>query len=268
MTIAESHMAPTTRPKTEDLIPTVESDIFTGHEEAKFYVGILAVPGAILMPREYEGYSKLRGNVYVDEMRFLEESERSETGAEYDADDERSVHFGVLENRGEDKDPRIVGSSRLILKRSPEDILPVEEHFPEYFTENPAPMFSAEASRYIARYEDRNVQDVIKFGLIRSMTAWLMDNGHKPAFAVVERSLARLFERVKMPYEQVAETKFVDKYNTENMAIVIDPTRVIDSVRPENDVKKVSSDIMRLFFQDTMEHKGLGHFDGLLLGRK
>ena len=245
-----------------ELTVPVERDVFVDYPEATFYIGVIATPGVVHDPRIYQATSKFRANVYIDQMRFLDESARRKSGGEGDTDDNRSVHFSVVENRGEYEPPRVVGCSRLILKNDENVPLPVEHFFPEYFQEKPAPTNSSEGSRLIARHEDRAIQGLVALGLIRAMTEWSTNNSREPIYAVVENGLARTFDRMHLPNTRLTELKYLEEYNTKNMTIAISPREIPNSIRPEHHVSRVD---VQDFFGDTSRNSGIGFFDKTLM---
>ncbi len=242
----------------QDPTVAVESKIFQDHPEAAFYLGVIASPGIIYAPKEYQAARRLRANVYIDEKHFLGPEARQRDGGESDTDDTRSVHFAVIENKGSEELPRLVGTSRLILKRSVEDGLPVERLFPEAFTSSPAPGSSAEVSRYIARHPERARQKAISLALIRAMTAWTLTETRQPVYSVVEKPMVRLFDAIELPYQQISDPKMLPEYNTENMAIQLDPEAVFHSVRAE---KHLAAAAMHAFFQKAEGNGGVGYFN-------
>ncbi len=246
----------------DQLSVPVDSEVFSNHPDAPFYVGVVAMTGLEFQPELYEAAGRLRANVYIDEKHFLPETARDRDGIERDADDGRSVHFVVVENRGPEEKPRVVGTSRLILKRTIEDDLPVEHYFPEAFGDEGAPVRSAEVSRFIARHPDRMTQGKVSLGLVRAMASWMSNHVHRPAYAVVEAGLARMFDNIDLPYESISQFANLPEYNnTRNEAIMLEPQRVLQEVRAE---KHVASPIMAAFFGHTYEHKGVGYFDGTM----
>lgn len=262
MTMTTSEIAqPTLTPNL--LAVPVDSEIFNAHPDAPYYIGVVAAHGFVLQPELYKAAGTLRANVYIGEKGFLPESARQPDGTERDADDDRSVHFVALENRGPGLSPRVIGTSRLILKRSEHDVLPVENFYPDVFAgDKAAPVRSAEVSRFIARHEDRQVQGKISLGLIRASAAWLEHHVHRPAYAVVEAGLTRMFDNIELPYDSESEYRRLEEYgNTRNKAIKIEPSRVLREVQA---VKHVASPAMHAFFGDTHAHKGVGYFDETL----
>jgi len=87
----------------EMVMPRIETDIFVGHEAARFAVGILAVENEVVANRheEYLGYLRLRANVYADQTNIIPKEQVLADGTERDKDDIRSVHFAVIENLGQ-----------------------------------------------------------------------------------------------------------------------------------------------------------------------
>ncbi len=264
MTISQEHTA--VRLTVDQLTVPVESDVFLDNPEATYYIGMIAVPGEVTMPKEYDAWLQFRGNVYIDEMKFLPEDARDEQGRETDEDDDRSVHIAVLQNSQNDELPRIIGGARLIIKHDENDSLPIEKMYPEAFGDEAAPSDSTEASRLISRHPNRVVQGAIGMALIRTMAVWTYDNGRKPVYAVIEEGkLGRIFDRVRLPYAAVSEPKLVDEYATVNTAIAIDPAEVLASIRPDY---HVDAPMMRAFYNGAETHKGLGFFDESLVKEK
>jgi N-acyl-L-homoserine lactone synthetase len=238
-------------------IPRAERNPFGAEPDAHFYMGVLAVPGMVEDPSGWLAARRLRANVYIDEKGYLPPEAREADGGETDIDDQRSIQFGVFENMPDSSQTRMVGTSRLIVKSENNAVLPIETLFPETFANNPAEPGAVEASRYISRHEDKLAQRFISLGLIRAMDAWAVKETKQPIYAVVEEYLAGMFSKINLPYVQIADEKWVDSYNSVNMAIKIDPESVIKSV----DAEKHTTDIMRGFFRDVYEHYGLGFFD-------
>ncbi len=206
-----------------EVIPSIETDIFIGHENAQFAVGVFAVGDFVLPGRdeEYLGYLRLRANVYADQTQMIPAEHVREDGTEIDGNDNRSLHFGVIENN--ENGPRVVGAMRLIVKQEIDlRPLPVEEFFPNAFAEAPAPMESTEVSRYICRHENQQIQSKLKWPLYSMALANIIDSGLKPTYAVVEPPLERGLRMIGMPTKRLADPKFLPEYNNGNLALVID----------------------------------------------
>jgi hypothetical protein len=249
-------------PSIDRIVVPVESDVFVGHEDASMFVGITADRGHILRPAEYRAENVLRANVYIDEHPYVAEEAKNYYGGETDQDDIRSVSFAVLQNRGENSAPIVIGAIRLIVKRDVDDLLPVERQYPEAFASGPAPVRSAEGSRYIARHWSKRVQHATASALVRVMSSYMIENLDGPVFAQVELSVARLFRRMRMPYEQLCEGKTVNEYGTYfGTAIRMEPERLLESSRPDHRLTLVNDEARRRFFRDARMHNGLGYFD-------
>lgn len=264
MTIAQGEIPPTSLTPESLLVP-VDSEVFKYHPDAPYYIGVVAMNGFELQPELYEAAGRLRANVYIDEKRFLPATARNADGTERDYDDNRSVHLVAVENQGLHLPPRLIGTARMILKRSPEDDLPVEHYYPDCFAgDAAAPVRSAEVSRYIARHESKQVQALISLGLIRAAAAWLDQNVHRPAYAVVEAGLVRMFDKIGLPYTEVSGYRSLEEYgDTRNMAIQMDPERVLQNAKAENHISTPSM-LSPDFFGKAYVHKGVGYFNHTL----
>src|SRR5665213_340275 len=96
MSIAEQNPA---QIATELLTPTIVTEVFVDRPDAHFWLGLIASGATVAMPVEYQAAGVFRANVYIDENRFLPDSARRSDGSEADGDDNRSVHFVILENQ-------------------------------------------------------------------------------------------------------------------------------------------------------------------------
>ncbi|MEU7530730.1 hypothetical protein AB0A74_33715 [Saccharothrix sp. NPDC042600] len=213
-----------TKPATE-VVPEFETGLFDHHPDARFYVGVLALPGWRVLVPEYAAATRLRANVYIDEQGFLPSDARDGAGGEHDADDARSVHFGVVERAGPGL-ARLIAVVRLILRERPGDTLPVEHHFPEAFTGAPAATRSCEVSRLISRHEDKRVQGAAFGWLMRTAAAWARRHHYRRAYALVEEWLARHCRVLGIPHERLTDAKHIPHYATANLVLALDPDAV------------------------------------------
>lgn len=247
-----------------EVIPRFKTEVFRGRESAAFYVGILATTNEVVDTEAWHAARVLRANVYIDEMAFLPESSRHEDGGEEDEDDQRSIQFGVYENQGVDGEARLVGTSRLIVKRDTDDLLPAERIYPDVFADRPAEVDSVETSRVIARHADKKItRKAVSLAMIRAMAAWSITEQKQPVYAVIDPSVKRMYDRMEFPYEQLSDLRYTEEYQSENWAVQIEPHNVVNLVKPGSH----SSALMKAFFEGVQEHKGLGYYDAYLTNR-
>lgn len=287
-------LARASAPSVEHLTPVVKTERFTDPTQ-EMWVGVVALNDTVIEPVEYQAAGRLRANVYIDEMGFLPDAARESDGTETDADDLRSRHYVILARRNEEADEprrytrdeaaeviggavdeirthgsvilperkliRAVGTMRAIVKRSRGDTLPVERLFPEVFENEPAPVSSLEASRFIARSEFKPQQNAIALGLIRAVVAQAVEFGNKPIFAVVEKPLKDRFTAIELPFEQISEVKELPEYNdTKNMVLKFDPEEIVASA------SKTPGSMLHRYFNGMEENRGLGFYqDGFLM---
>lgn len=228
----------------ELIIPRVETDIFMGHEDARFAVGILAVNSEALAgrEREFHGYLRLRANVYALQKHMIPDDHVREDGTEIDIDDGRSVHYGVVENIGGNAG-RIVASMRLIIKSENNPApLPIETFFPEVFDGKPSPYGSTEASRYICRHPDPVVENSLTWPVFSGALSYIIQHGITPTYGVIEPFLEKRFKRRQVPFKRIAEPRFVDEYAAENLGVEIDTEKLAELV---NDVTSGAIDKLR-----------------------
>lgn len=207
----------------EYVIPEIESQLFIGHETARFAVGIVAVGNTIVpgLENEHNGYTRLRGNVYALQEHYMPVDDLKEDGGEVDMDDARSVHFALIENAV--RNQRVVGAMRLIVKSHDNPaMLPIEEHYPEVFQDASAPYRSTEVSRLIGRHEDKRIQAGLKWPLFTAGVTYIMDHQLGPVFGVVKDHLARSLNGVGVPVTRLGEAKFVPEFNAHKLPLRID----------------------------------------------
>lgn len=222
----------------EDVIPVIESDLFADHPDARFAVGILAV-GDVVVPgleREYEGYFDLRKNVYVDQTGQLHPDDLTEEGKDHDADEARSVAFGIIENRVHDQ--RVVAADRLIIKGfgdTPQSDapLPVEDFYPEIFGSGPAPRGSDEVSRLIARHENARTQDLLLWRLYAVTLGHIASHDLGPTYGVVEPKFQRILQAT-MPVTVLGEPRYVPHYLDYNVPIEVHTDAFVEQMKQQH----------------------------------
>ncbi|MDB5181861.1 MAG: family N-acetyltransferase [Candidatus Saccharibacteria bacterium] len=218
----------------EQVIPVVESRLFEDHPTARFAIGILAVEDVVVpgLENEYQGYFDLRRNVYVEQTGQLHPSELNEEGKDHDADDARSVAFGIIENRIVDQ--RVVAATRLIIKGFGSDeqkdaSLPIESFCPDIFGDNPAPNGSLEVSRLIARHEKARMQDVLRSQIYAASLAYIDGHNLGPTYGVIEPWLQR-FLQATIPVEPIGEARYVEHYLDYNVPIRVDTEAFVNQM--------------------------------------
>lgn len=241
----------------EAFLPQAESRLFDASPRAQYWIGQIATGNLVILPNEYTAAHILRANIYIDEEKYLPSDSRCSDGGEYDEYDERSVQFAILENNPTEL-KLVVGTSRLIFKRDEQDALPVENLFPEYFTDNPAEVGSVEGSRLIALHPERKAQHRIALANIRAMDLYSLHSGAKSIYGVSEEKLLKTLSRMGFPFEQLTDFKPLGEFgDTQNAAIKFNPQEVIKSVGTDLNGRAVLS----RFFAEAVSYQGLGYFD-------
>jgi N-acyl-L-homoserine lactone synthetase len=243
----------------EDLIPQIESRIFYDRPEAHYWVGKVATGNVIDMPAEYIGHHQLRANVFIDQEHFLPETSRNGDGGEYDEYDDRAVQFAILENIN--SHPGVVGTVRLIEKRTEDEKLPAELLFPEVFDEHPAETGAVEVSRLIARHPVPASQELISLAAIRTSDFYCVDKNVPNTYSVVEQHLYRRLRMMGIPCHPMTEEKVLPDFgNTKNMVIRINPQEMLDKAL----AAKGRREVLRKFFETQLDSLGLGYYDSML----
>lgn len=252
----------------------IDDDIFLGHENAKYFVGIVATGDIEHHPAAFEAVQRFRYNTYVDRL-WLPESVRRENGGELDEFDHRAVHIAVAKNNGT-KRPDLVGTTRLILKQNG-DPLPVEVDYPEVFGDRPALKRSGEVSRLIGPVkpyvnsekqietpEEKTERHLVFSALVRTIIGWGFQNNYHTGYAMGEDWLLRTLDKSNIPYDKVADYKQIPEYgNTENAAISMDPVRVLNNIRTHPSMPFAT----KVFFAGVRRHGGLGYHNKMMLRR-
>lgn len=202
-----------------DVIPVIDSTIFSQDPTARLAAGLLAVNGIALpgLEAEYDAHFLLRKRVYVDQTGQLAETELQEDGTDRDADDARSVTFAVFENH--ESGVRVIGVSRLIV-RGDDQPLPVEDFCPDSFAAEALNARSVEVSRMIARHETAVMQDLVQWHLFAIMLAYIANHGLERTFAIIEPWLERLLQGI-IAINRIGDVRYVEHYLDYNVPIEI-----------------------------------------------
>jgi len=214
------------------VIPVIGSALFADEPTARLACGLLAVNGVALagLDAEYAAHFQLRRKVYVDQTGQLSASDIQEDGTDRDADDARSITFGVFENH--ESGVRVVGVSRLIL-RGGDRPLPVEDFCPDAFAHDDLPGTSVEVSRVIARHEKAALQDMVQWHLFALMLAYIANHDLGRTFAIIEPWLERHLKAI-IAVERIGEVRYVEHYLDYNVPIEIDIPASTDRVNARN----------------------------------
>lgn len=240
------------QPPVLDVIPPIESHLFDDYEQAVFWVGKVAVPGCVTCPDEYTAQRQLRANVYIEECNFLPPTARQADGGESDASDANATQYVVLEHRNQQT--KAVGSLRMIHKQ--QGTLPAEELFADELKQE-LPSQSLEASRFIARHNEKMAQALISIGLVRVAILQAL-NEQGDIYAVVEEPLARRFSQIGLEYDLLCPGKPISEYNnTNNMLLRFRPDQIMETVK-----KDYRYDRMITAYLDIAHlNNGLGYYD-------
>ncbi len=203
-----------------EVIPVIESAIFSKQPNARLASGLIAVNGTALpgLEAEYLAHFELRRKVYVDQTGQLAESDLQEDGTDRDVYDAHSVTFAVFENHR--MGVRVVGVARLIT-RGPGRPLPIEEFCPDAFAPGSLAEGCVEMSRVIARHENAALQDLLQWHLFAAMLAYITQHSVKRTFAIIEPWLERhLNGAVKI--SRIGDVRYVERYLDYNVPVEID----------------------------------------------
>lgn len=208
--------------RSQEIIPVVSGAnwIFDGNEEKRFAITRIAVGSEILPGMEgvFHGYRQLRGRSFALKTRMTDMGSIEADGAEIlNPDDERSVHFALVENLVDKM--RVVGTTRHIIM-SPEypDALPVSKFFPESSALNAAAadMRPFEVSRWIQEHESKIKQASFTRELLATTLLDALAEQRGPAYCTVEEPIAKHLVRSKIVLTEIAPQRYVPEYNDYN----------------------------------------------------
>lgn len=240
------------KPPVLDVAAYIESQLFDDYQNAVYWIGKVATPGYVTRPDEYLAQRQLRANVYIDECNFLPSSARQTDGGETDANDVHATQYVVIEKR--DQQVRAVGALRMIHKQYGD--LPAEELFANELHQA-LPQQSLEASRFIARHNEKMSQALISIGLVR-VAILQAQQEQGDIYAVVEEPLARRFSQIGLEYDELCPSKPIAEYNnTNNMLLRFRPEKIMAAVK-----RDYRYDRMITPYLDIVRHNsGLGYYD-------
>lgn len=215
-----------------EVIPVIDSALFSEEPGARMACGVLAVNGVPItgLAAEYAAHFQLRRKVYVDQTGQLSASEIHEDGTDRDADDARSVTFGVFENH--ESGVRVVGVARLILRLG-ERPLPIESFCPDAFAHGDLTGTSVEVSRVIARHERAALQDLVQWHLFALMLAYIANHELERTFAIIEPWLERHL-KAAIAIDRIGEVRYVEHYLDYNVPVEIDIPTSMERVNARN----------------------------------
>jgi N-acyl-L-homoserine lactone synthetase len=248
--------------KQSDVVVPVETRVFDDCPKAAYYVGVIAVPGAVCDAGLQEAAARLRYEVYVREKGLMHpDADTQATGLEKDSNDDRSLQIVTLKNRGLHQSPDLVGHIRLVVKRHEGDLLPIEQLFPEAFSQGAAAINSGEASRFIARTTGKGEQHQVARSLIRALAVNAATQYEQPSYAVADRYLLGMFNGDGVKYEPLAEPRVLDEYSTPsynlpNTPIRLDAHQVLSGMTSPNAPPDIQNMYRGIFSQ-----QGVGYFD-------
>lgn len=237
--------------------PEADLGVFNGQPE-NFWVGRIATASKKDRRNIFESAAIFRGGVYLN-LGYVSPEQVDELGREIDSDDSRSIHFSAIERIPgvNPNNSRIIGTSRLILKDSAHNRLPIEKYFPEIFKDLPAAVGTVEVSRLIAHHEDGRIQHRTALSLIRAMTHFSINRGIKADYCMVEEPLLRFLNSQAIPTEVIGKPKEITEQGGILFPVKIEPGKVIENVS-SSDLGKTA---LKKFFLNGSKNGGEGHYD-------
>ena len=201
----------------------------------QYSVGILAEGNCVSKGCDevYLDYLRLRANVYAIQNDYISRELILDDGTEKDEEDSRSVHFGVIDNYGDN--PHIVAAMRLILKNDMFDNpLPIEKYFTNVFVNMPIPHNNVELSRFICQHENKVTQMLLMWPLLAIGTSYAIQNNLEMTYAVIEPFLERILKFKGLTMKRLADPEFVLQYNSTNIPVLFNTILVAKILESKN----------------------------------
>lgn len=216
-------------------IPIIESSVFKANAVDQFAVGVVGVGTGVQegYSNEFGGIAALRANVYVSQG-YVAPSALDSHGTELDRDDERSVHFALLERVAQNSLARVVGNMRLVIKMDDQP-LPVERLRPDVFSHQPAPVGSTEVSRLICQHEDAMVQNYLKWPLFIAGLKYVNSNNLGPVYGLMSPSFTSVLNQQGVPVVPLSQEKYISEIHATKQPVQIDALRLGRFVRQIGD---------------------------------
>lgn len=237
--------------------PEIETQIFTKRPEP-YWVSRISGAENIDRDKIFEASARLRGNVYLN-LHYVSPEQVDEKGREIDRDDLRSIHFSVLERaeNGSGERSRVIGTSRLILKDSEHNKLPIEKYFPELFESSPAALGTVEVSRLISQHENPRIQHLTAMALIRAMTHFSIDRNIGADYCMVEEGLLRFLNSQAIPTEILGQPKEVEEQGGVLYPVKIEPAKVLINVTSS----ELGKTALKQFFLNGIANLGEDYYE-------
>jgi predicted GNAT family N-acyltransferase len=197
----------------------------------------------------------LRREVYVDDRHYLPSDVLDDEGREYDEYDEQegTVHICATSAEGE-----VVGYARILTKgEDGEDLLPAEKTFGVQLDKK-----TVEISRLISKGGFPGAP-LVTLALVRAITHEINSDLDKygKAVATLEPFLALHLDNMGVPIRTLVDVQDTPEYNSSNMLVEMDPTKVVEGVSRMDDQRKFSPvypERLGPWFNDMIPQRGLG----------
>jgi N-acyl-L-homoserine lactone synthetase len=212
--------------------------------ENGLWAGYVAMCGGIVMDEKLLARAHvLRGNVYVDELAWLEDDHLDNQGQEYDRYDNDSDHLVMSDTNIFGVENPFVFANLRYIHRDQDKPLPVEDEFGlRLMTGKDA----IEMSRFMSRHFDAKIESLASVFLV-SHTIGMLAKTAVEGYAVLEIPLLRRLKGMGVVLEQLSEIKTLEGYgNTRNCAVRIAGSESIERAK-ELAGKKENFPYARLF---------------------
>lgn len=212
------------------------SDLFQDAGDSRFAIGVFSAEDVLNYEKSQneliKGYLQLRANTYIDYANILGDEARRPDGTELDEYDKYSIHFVAYEKLAGGV-VAVVGTTRLIVKTSEDDLLPIESTFKDQIS-TPIDVDGIEVSRFIINHCHPIHQRKLKAKMIMTTLAYVFANKLGPIVGIIENRFKRHLTAFGVSTKLLAEPIFVnegshsdgDMHTTELLAVEILPVSI------------------------------------------
>ena len=143
-----------------------------------------------------------------------------------------------------------------------DQILPIENYFPEVFKKFPAEgNISSEISRYIARHPNKFVQGLVSLALVRAMFNVCIQEGIENAYAMLEEKPLNKLRRTGIEANDIGSSKYIAELKGVIQPVVFRPFELVNTLYAESADVDQPLTTSQIFFQFDQNKDGHGFYN-------
>jgi hypothetical protein len=231
-------------------------------EEAMFWIGKTSQDGEIFRAAEEAAAHQLCAETYhnvgIMAADRLAAKENTSDG-HHEVSEGGSSRFVVL-SRGSAASPHTVVATMKTIHRTSlsHPLLPIEELFPDVFSDGSRSAASLEISKTASRHPDNTIQNLAFLACIRASFIEAVALGSEEMLCVTEEFVERLVKDVEIPYEKLCEPRPFRELRSGPTLLVplaFNVSKILSLYKSGNVGLTIST-----YLDGMEEHKGLGFF--------